>query len=565
MTIGNNPTAAGSVAQGAKETRKVVGGYGTTTIVLDAPLAFNHVTGSAVVIRNAATASVDGDTTGEGTNVTISDNGRYVTQFPGVYEAVDVPDPEQAFEPRYVLGGLTNRNFYEMYKGQETLSGSIGSMVIINGYPLRFPIGKVITTPVHSTATVAVTNVVTLGAAASKGDIYVNLAFGTAGTLKAGEYLLFGINSDTSTSDIQNNICANSFSQHTDDGSTDGLNFEIRQIVNNASSASTHAARLNAPLSFDHVSGQKVGQISKTNAEAATARYMHSIIETTTLDSITWNVSIPDSDDNHLWQRRYIGGKVGSMSVSAEEGGLLTVGWDGVQFLDMLHNIKNSSAIGPSSGSDSLMPRYSLMSEISKTKVGKMVGSGDQTPAITFSRPSTEAYYFSQGTINAFGTTGTQEMARIRNFALNVSNGEEPKYYIRKHYEGRRTPFEIFEGNREYTMSATIATPNSEAPATADSISLWRELLLTGDYRTSGGGFRGFGVTMQFDRNTAADDYIKFIIPDDGTAAIGGNEQGAFIRTAPHNIGTDNPIQADADIQFRSLRIQIKDNEPMYP
>ena len=52
---------------------------------------------------------------------------------------------------------------------------------------------------------------------------------------------------------------------------------------------------------------------------------------------------------------------------------------------------------------------------------------------------------------------------------------------------------------------------------------------------------------------------------DDGTAAAGGGEQGAFIRSAPHAISGDNPLQVDADILFRNMKIEIKDSEPFYP
>ncbi len=41
--------------------------------------------------------------------------------------------------------------------------------------------------------------------------------------------------------------------------------------------------------------------------------------------------------------------------------------------------------------------------------------------------PTTQPYYFSEGTIKFFG----QEFARIRSFSISISNGEEPRYYIR--------------------------------------------------------------------------------------------------------------------------------------
>ena len=40
---------------------------------------------------------------------------------------------------------------------------------------------------------------------------------------------------------------------------------------------------------------------------------------------------------------------------------------------------------------------------------------------------------------------------------------------------------------------------------------------------------------------------------------------GAIIRTAPHNITADNPFQVEADILFRSMKIDIQDAEHYYP
>ena len=46
---------------------------------------------------------------------------------------------------------------------------------------------------------------------------------------------------------------------------------------------------------------------------------------------------------------------------------------------------------------------------------------------------------------------------------------------------------------------------------------------------------------------------------------MGGNSQGAFIRTAAHNIDDNNPLQVEADILFRSLKVVIRDSEGVYP
>jgi hypothetical protein len=194
------------------------------------------------------------------------------------------------------------------------------------------------------------------------------------------------------------------------------------------------------------------------------------------------------------------------------------------------------------------------------------ITSGGSTAGIDF--PTTNPYFFSQGTVSLFGQT----IARIRSFNITVSNGEEPRYYIQRRYGNQRGPNEIREGRREYTMAATLALPDSQA-STADTRSLFKELLLEGDY---GSGIVGFDVELAFARGTigtsATVDEIRIHIPGnenssnvaEGSAA-GLNSQGAIIRTAPHSITGDNPVQVDADILFRNIKIEIVDNLYYYP
>ena len=53
-------------------------------------------------------------------------------------------------------------------------------------------------------------------------------------------------------------------------------------------------------------------------------------------------------------------------------------------------------------------------------------------------------------------------------------------------------------------------------------------------------------------------------IPDDGNATTGIGESGAYIMSATHNIGTDGPMQIEADIIFRNLKIVITDRDYLY-
>ena len=71
----------------------------------------------------------------------------YITDVPGVYESVSVPDMAPTIEPRYFLGTTAKRQPAEFYAGQQAFSGGISDMVLLNANPLRFPIGKMITVP----------------------------------------------------------------------------------------------------------------------------------------------------------------------------------------------------------------------------------------------------------------------------------------------------------------------------------------------------------------------------------------------------------------------------------
>jgi len=230
---------------------------------------------------------------------------------------------------------------------------------------------------------------------------------------------------------------------------------------------------------------------------------------------------------------------IGGATLSADEGGMLTMSWDGVNFQGMVHNQEKGSASGTET-----VPFY--------TKMQKIDADG-----ISF--PTNDPYYFSQGEVTIFGQT----IARVRNFSLSIANNEEPRYYIQRRHQRHRGPSEIREQRREYSLALTLALPDTGAPDSATT-RLFNELLWEGDYGAgSGTGMVGFNIALSFIRG--AGDSITITIPDDGTAAAGGNQQGAFIRTAPHAITGDNPLQVDADVLFRNLKIDVLDNTHYYP
>ena len=165
------------------EVRKIEHKIGNT-LYLDRPLAFRHQGAAATNAVN----SVDRVTA----SLVVPTSGRkYITFVPGVYETVEVPDMETAIEPRYFLGTQSRRNFFQAYKGQQSFNGSVGDMVLLNGWPLRFPIGSVTTFPLDASDALISdgSTSTTLAAATDKGDIFINPTASLSG-VAVGDYLL---------------------------------------------------------------------------------------------------------------------------------------------------------------------------------------------------------------------------------------------------------------------------------------------------------------------------------------------------------------------------------------
>ena len=227
---------------GPREIRKVVDGDGTATVTLDHPLAFDHASGAPVKAAVIEAAALDALT---------SPTAKFITWLPGVYDAVDVPDPEQAFEPYYILGSQ-NRNFYTAYPGQESLAGSVGGMVLLNATPLRFPLGKIVTKPTDITATSWKVGTTTTANAASKGATRIPIfASGSTAAIAAGTYVMFGSGSHAD---------ASTFSTASSD------NFEVRQILAASASGAGTAGTLilNAPLQFEHAANTAISTVNAT-------------------------------------------------------------------------------------------------------------------------------------------------------------------------------------------------------------------------------------------------------------------------------------------------------------
>ena len=582
---GSVPNTSATLHSGHTEVRRVehkemdaTGNRGW--LHLDRPLAFNHYQDNGTP-NTATKVQVVGQIYNADADV-LAATSKHIKFVPGVYDTFDTPDPVMSIEPRYFLGQAALRNFTNVYTGQHTYQGALNGIVLLNGWPLRWGVGVEIPVPRR------VQNLGTAGTSAiaiSPGDVWVktNGQNHTGDHWGVGQYHLFGHQSDgysLGDSDPSNTSVTN----------PPEINVVKRVIGNNTWVEYEH------PFKYAHPAGI-IAQ--KVYSESGVTHY---IIEQNDLDSLCLHLGMIDSAENSLqrFDRRWIGGKVGAMSIIAEEGGLLTVNWDSLVFKDMIHNQATHIAgvsRYPDAGGMTLddgavpagagLPGYALMNKYD---------SGD------IRLPISEPYYFSGGTVTLLDGT---EFARVRNFAISINNNEDPRYYIGQRYGSHKGPAEIREQRREYSINCTLALPDTGSNAVvgdADkATSLFKELLLEGRYGVNAnGGHQGFAIHLKFVRGTFVDatddqtweDAIWIDIPgldrSNLTKEFAGSEQspsaqdnipgslskdittginssGAFIRTAPHTISTEAPLQVTADMVFRDMTISVRDREPYYP
>jgi len=509
-------------------------------IFFDRPLGFTHHINDGSSVNYVARLS---------TTIDLANNSKYITYVPGVYETVDTPDFTPVIEPRYFLGTNAKRNFSVAYAGQHSYTGALNGIMLLNGWPLRFPIGVEIPKTFG-----AVYSLANMAAESFLGDTWIKTGSTTHGLTTSDHIIVEFVSTPTLLTTAT----------------------EIRKIKSVVGSNAW--VELDTPLRYAHASGA----LLRRWTTSSTNYVEHHIVERTDLDSISMHLHMRDSAENAAndFDRRWIGGKVGAMSISGEEGGLVTVNWDSLVFQDMLHNqarhagttrydptgtiVEGGTSVEPN------MPGYAMMNDIVQADV---------------QFPTTQPYYFSEGIVSLFGTGGAPtEFARIRSFAIIINNNVDPRYYITQRFGDHRGPSEIREQRREYSMTCTVALPDTKGASdnTIDNAtSIFKELMLEGRYNTT--DMRGFNISLKFTRESSrfgagTDDAMYIDIPGPemgktsfetaGTPNTTGSslgEQGAFLRSAPHTIMTEAPFQVACDFVFRNIAIVVRDNMPVYP
>jgi len=524
-----SPSDASTSSVAPYEIRRIVHGTNLSaddnTIYFDRPLAFNHIDNTTISEVTAAATTVQ---------------HKLITEVPGVYESVTVPDMVSAYEPRYFLGSTNSnkRDWTKMYVGAQSFSGALPGFIVLNGKPLRWSIGTVYDVPTSVSGSATITE------PASKGDIFITMS--SSHGVVANDYIA-----------IYNGTAATLVGGSSTTAPTADKNVEIHKVE---AIPSTNVARLDKPLRFDHADNSLIREVAADNV------IQHRIEEANLLDTMSWHLHMRDSGETSAndFDRRYVGGFVGSTNISADEGGMLMCSWDSVQFLDMFHNQKEVSQSDVNPGSEAALTTLYSGDSMSAglprfTDMASITGSD-------INLPSTEPYYFSQGSVKIMG----QEFARVRSFNLGISNGEEARYYISPRHGRHRGPAEIREGRRGYSLSCTLALPDSAAAATGvgrnTATEFFKQTMLEGNY---GSGMEGFNIELTFTRGT--NDSIQILIPADYTSADettgaepGLAENGAFLTSAPHPISGEPILQVSAEFSCRNLAIIVTDTERVY-
>jgi len=226
IRIGNDDVSGINSQREIRRIERIAGSTNPYDFTLDRPTGFFHAdgVGSEVVECVGFTALAN---TGAGEAM--------ITWVPGVYETVDTPDPVMAIEPRYFLGTLAKRDFFMAYKGQQTFNGSLNGIVLLNGWPLRFPFGKVITVGGATSGTSG-----SLSTSTVKGELFIT----ASQTLAINDYIMIN-------------------RQATPNAST---NTEMRRVVAKTGTL----LKLNAPLEYAYTASSPSTPIYKKT----TANYL---------------------------------------------------------------------------------------------------------------------------------------------------------------------------------------------------------------------------------------------------------------------------------------------------
>lgn len=131
----------------------------------------------------------------------------YTNMF-GVVQTATLPDPVIDFMPLWMLGNASKRNWYITYKGRIALAASIPDIWLLDGRPLRFPIGTVSTIGSSPPYTHTISEAFTLSSIALHATLY-----DSDGTVKLNRRFLGGKVGRASISGAENDFLKMSFDE----------------------------------------------------------------------------------------------------------------------------------------------------------------------------------------------------------------------------------------------------------------------------------------------------------------------------------------------------------------
>jgi len=198
----------------------------------------------------------------------------------GIINTANLPDPVYDWQPTWSYATNTYRNWYKMYIGKVEYRGAIPDIWLLDATPLRLAVGTC-----DSVGNAEAANT-TLSAAVEAGAITISTV---ANSFSSGEYICIG-------------------------GATTRKR-EIRLLTN-----STSPYSFAVPLSYYHGNGEAVVKHTIFTGAGTPYFWNHYIYEAYNLTPITLAVTNIKDDLSVGLERKYYGGKVGRMTISASEG-----------------------------------------------------------------------------------------------------------------------------------------------------------------------------------------------------------------------------------------------------
>ena len=253
------------------------------------------------------------------------------------------------------------------------------------------------------------------------------------------------------------------------------------------------------------------------------------------------------SDAGKSMVTNFLGCKIGSMTISMEEGRPVTVSMDFVA-KEMYVNMPNSTG-----------------QTTNNTKLLKFGAPVAPTKSVVTEQP----YFFSKADIKF----GNVTFARFRRLSITISNALDPRYYLTQGAtaDNRQVLSEILEGRRTISISGSVDMDDTVGGGmqAGPDIKFLQYLLNQGftdtdvrDMSTLAGIQLAVELRKTSDGSGSKTDRMRFTLPGK-TTAVSPTNPGLVLNSARFPVPGPNQVHQNIEIDgiARGMRIEVEDSE----